>query len=162
MDWAIAPHYVFAVGQYWLVHKGLFKKIIKVNFLLVGHTHDHIDQINMILSEPIDKILKFLLHYITSIFNNVFFIKWVDVDNTTLLYAKQYLSSTQWEPLCGCCFLLQLPISTIIYGAKQMSYEDRKIFTMNCNFPNKQQFWIQSLEMKKETYIEHAKRYDGN
>ena len=26
-----------------LVEKGIFKKI-KVNFLLVGHTHDHIDQ----------------------------------------------------------------------------------------------------------------------
>ena len=26
-----------------LVKKGIFKKI-KVNFLLVGHTHDHIDQ----------------------------------------------------------------------------------------------------------------------
>ena len=26
-----------------LVDKGIFKKI-KVNFLLVGHTHDHIDQ----------------------------------------------------------------------------------------------------------------------
>ena len=26
-----------------LVEKGIFKKV-KVNFLLVGHTHDHIDQ----------------------------------------------------------------------------------------------------------------------
>jgi hypothetical protein len=36
------------------------------------------------------------LHNIS--FNHVFFIKWDEANNITLLYAKQYSSSTQWEP----------------------------------------------------------------
>jgi hypothetical protein len=176
---------------------------VKVNFLLVGHTHDHIDQMFSTFSKKLSRCDAFTLPTLSTLicesytpkpevihltevydfkryaqgtddnnikvfaalhnisFNHVFLIKRIDADNTTLLYAKQYSSSTQWEPLCGCRFLLQLPMSTVIYGAKQMPYEDRKILSMNCDFPDKQQFWIQSLEVKRK-HIEYAKRYAGN
>ena len=40
-------------------------------------------------------------------FNHVFFIKRSVVShNTTMLYAKQYSFSSQWEPQEGCGFLL--------------------------------------------------------
>jgi hypothetical protein len=99
------------------------------------------------------------LHNIS--FNHVFLIKRDEANNITLLFAKQYSSSTQWEPQCGCHFLLQLPTSIVVYGAKQMPYEDRKLLTMNSDFPDKQHFWIQSLQMKRK-HIENAKKYAGN
>jgi hypothetical protein len=37
-----------------LVHRGLFKKV-KVNFLLVGHTHDHIAQMFSTFSEKLSR-----------------------------------------------------------------------------------------------------------
>ena len=37
-----------------LVHKEIFKKI-KVNFLLVGHTHDHIDQMFSTFSKKLSR-----------------------------------------------------------------------------------------------------------
>jgi hypothetical protein len=48
----------------------------------------------------------------------------------------------------------------VVYGAKQMPYVDRKLLTMNSDFPDKH-FLIQSLEMKRK-HIENAKKYVGN
>jgi hypothetical protein len=121
-----------------LVHRGLFKKV-KVNFLLVGHTHDH-DQMFSTFSKKLSHPDAFTLPALSTLicesytpkpelihltevydfkryaqgtddennrifvplhnigFNHVFFIKRDEANNITLLFAKQYSSSTQWEP----------------------------------------------------------------
>ena len=59
-------------------------------------------------------------------FNHVFLIKKCDIShNQTLLYAKQYSSSSQWEPQEGCRLLLHFP-DAVIHGAEQMPYDDHK------------------------------------
>ena len=64
------------------------------------------------------------LHNIS--FNHVFFIKWDELKSIALLYAKQYSSSSQWEPEYGCQFILQMTASLVLYGAEQMPYEHKK------------------------------------
>ena len=186
-----------------LVHKGLFKKV-KVNFLLVGHTHDHIDQMFSTFSKKLSRYDAFTLPALCNLivdaytpkpevlhltevydfkryaletdadhnkvfarlhnisFNHVFRMKWVETRNSTLLYAKQYSSSTEWEPQDGCKFFLNMPICTVVHGAKQMPYEDRKLFTSNSDaLDEKRELWKQSLEVKRK-HIEHAKKYVGD
>ena len=180
-----------------LVHKGLFKKV-KVNFLLVGHTHDHIDQMFSTFSKKLARYDAFTLPvlcdlirqaytpkpevvHLTEIydfkryarndnmkvfaqlhnisFNHAFFIKYVELERATLLYAKQYSSSINWEPRSGCLFLLQMPSSFEVHGAEQMPYEDRKLCAVQCDSLEQQsQLWVRSLEEKKK-HIEFAKKY---
>ncbi len=186
-----------------LVQNGIFKKI-KVNFLLVGHTHDHIDQMFSTFSKKLSRYDAFTLPVLSKLiseaytpkpeimhllevydfkryalgidndtnrvfaqlhnisFNHVFLVKWVEIENVTLLYAKQYSSSTQWEPHCECRFLVQIPVSTIMHGAEQMPYEDRKMLVVDRDDQDQlRQIWMKSLEVKKK-YIEHAKKYAGD
>ena len=42
-----------------------------------------------------------------------------------MVYAKQYSSSSQWEPQEGCRFLLSF-LDVGINGAEQMSYNNHK------------------------------------
>ena len=182
-----------------LVEKGVFKKV-KVNFLLVGHTHNHIDQMFSTFSKKLSRYDAFTLPALCDLisqaytpkpeivhlkeiydfkryahdgnirvlaqlhnisFNHVFLIKSSELEPTTLLYAKQYSSSTQWEPQQGCRFLLQMPSSLVVHGAKQMPYEDRKLLAMHSDILDHQsQLWLRSIEEKKK-HIEHAKKYAG-
>ena len=182
-----------------LVHNGLFKKV-KVNFLLVGHTHDHIDQMFSTFSKKLSRYDAFTLPALSGLisraytpkpevvhlkeiydfkrysladnlkifsqlhnisFNHVFLIKHVLTEGVTLLYAKQYSTSSQWEPNSGCRFLLQMPASLNMLGAEQMPYEERKLVPMHCdNLEQQRQLWIRSLEEKKK-HIENAKKYAG-
>ena len=64
--------------------------------------------------------MKVLAHLNNISFNHMFLIKKTDISGFTLLYAKQYSSSPQWEPEGGCQFLLHVPSIAIVYGAKQM------------------------------------------
>ena len=99
------------------------------------------------------------LHNIS--FNHVFRIKYVESQNVTFLYAKQYSTSTQWEPQSGCHFLLQMSSSLDVYGAEQMPYEDRKLFSVQYDtIAQHAQLWIRSLE-EKQKHIECAKKYAG-
>ena len=59
-------------------------------------------------------------------FNHFFLIKRSSTrHNLTLLYAKQYSTSSQWEPQEGCRFLLSF-LDVGINGAEQMSYNNHK------------------------------------
>ena len=149
-----------------LVNQGIFRKI-KVNFLLVGHTHDHIDQMFSTFSRQLSRHDAFTLPKLFDVicdaytprpevlhlkevydfkryisdggvgnvkvlaqlnnisFNHIFMIKKNEISGSTLLYAKQYSSSTKWELEGGCQFLLCMP-STAVYGAKQMPLETKK------------------------------------
>ncbi len=182
-----------------LVHRGLFKKV-KVNFLLVGHTHDHIDQMFSTFSKKLSRYDAFTLPALSDLisqaytpkpevvhlteiydfkrfaldkdikvfsqlhnisFNHVFLIKYVEIQDATLLYAKQYSTSSQWEPQSGCRFLLQMPASLNVHGAEQMPYEDRKMVPLHYDDLDQQgQMWIRSLEERKK-HIENAKKYAG-
>ena len=42
-------------------------------------------------------------------FNHIFMINKNEISGSMLLYAKQYSSSTKWEPESGCQFLLCMP-----------------------------------------------------
>jgi hypothetical protein len=42
-----------------------------------------------------------------------------------------------------------------------MPYQDKKLLTINSNFPNKHHFLMQSIEVKRK-HIEHAKNYVTN
>ena len=131
------------------------------NFLLVGHTHDHIDQMFSTFSRQLSRYNAFTLPHLVTIiceaytprptvvhltqiydfkryishdpksqdkvqaqlsnisFDHVFLLRKNGSNGLTLLYAKQYSSSPQWEPNEGCRFLLHVPSCTI-YGEKQM------------------------------------------
>ena len=185
-----------------LVEKGLFKKI-KVNFLLVGHTHDHIDQMFSRFSKKLARCDAFTLPTLTMLiseaytpkpevhqlnevydfkrfcmdgdgaqgrvlaplnnisFNHVFLIKRSDMShNTTMLYAKQYSSSSQWEPQEGCRFLLYFP-NTEIHGAEQMPYDDHKKMVHSNSIDEKKIYWMRCLE-EKQRNIERTKKYAGD
>ena len=185
-----------------LVEKGLFKKI-KVNFLLVGHTHDHIDQMFSRFSKKLARCDAFTLpmlskliseaytpkpevHHLNEVydfkrycmdgdgvecrvlaplnnisFNHVFLIKRSSMShNTTVLYAKQYSSSSQWEPQDGCRFLLQFP-NAQIHGAEQMPYDDHKKLALSSSIDEKKIYWLRCLEEKQKN-IERTKKYAGD
>ena len=130
--------------------------------MLVGHTHDHIDQMFSTFSRQLSRCDAFTLPKLFDVicdaytprpnvihlkeiydfkryiadggagnekvlaqlnnisFNHVFLIKKHDISGQTLLHAKQYSSSPQWEPEGSYQFLLHMPSVTIVYGAKQM------------------------------------------
>ena len=182
-----------------LVNQGIFKKV-KVNFLLVGHTHDHIDQMFSNFSRQLSRYDAFTLPKLFDIirdaytprpfvehlkeiydfkryildggegntkvlaplnnisFNHVFLINKNDHSGCTLLYAKQYSSSPQWEPDGGCQFLLHMP-SAFVYGARQMPIETKK-FVSNVLADNQKDVWMQALQDKRK-HIDHAKKYAG-
>ena len=183
-----------------LVEQGVFKKV-KVNFLLVGHTHDHIDQMFSTFSRQLSRCDAFTLPKLFDVicdaytprpnvihlkeiydfkryiadggagnekvlaqlnnisFNHVFLIKKHDISGQTLLHAKQYSSSPQWEPEGGCQFLLHMPSVTIVYGAKQMPIETKK--ELHSELVDEQRnFWIQALQEKRK-HIDNAKKYAG-
>ena len=128
-----------------LEERGIFKKI-KVNFLLVGHTHDHIDKMFSRFSKKLTRCDAFTLPTLSRLimetytpkpdvqhldevynfkrfsvdgvrFNHVFFIKRNALShNQMLLYAKQYSSSSQSEPQEGCRLLFCFP-DVVIHGA---------------------------------------------
>ena len=54
-----------------LVEKGIFKKI-KVNFLLVGHTHDHIDQMFSRFSKKLERCDAFMLPMLTNFISEAY------------------------------------------------------------------------------------------
>ena len=54
-----------------LVHQGLFKKI-KVNFLLVGHTHDHIDQMFSTFSKKLSRYDAFTLPIMSTLIQEAY------------------------------------------------------------------------------------------
>ena len=182
-----------------LVKQGVFRKV-KVNFLLVGHTHDHIDQMFSTFSRQLSRYDAFTLPKLFDIicdaytprpnlihlkeiydfkryiadggegnvkvlallnnisFNHVFLIKKNDISGCTLLHAKQYSSSPQWEPIGGCQFLLHMP-STTVYGATQMPIENKK--EMHSDLVDEQRnFWMVALQDKRK-HIDHAKKYAG-
>ena len=92
-------------------------------------------------------------------FNHVFLIiKENDHSGCTLLYAKQYSSSPQWEPEGGCQFLLNMP-STFVYGARQMPIETKK-FVTSVLADNQKDVWMQALQDKRR-HIDNAKKYAG-
>ena len=182
-----------------LVNQGIFRKV-KVNFLLVGHTHDHIDQMFSNFSRQLSRYDAFTLPKLFDIirdaytprpfvehlkeiydfkryildggegntkvlaplnnisFNHVFLINKNDHSGCTLLYAKQYSSSPQWEPDGGCQFLLHMP-SAFVYGARQMPIETKK-FVNNVLADNQKDVWMQALQDKRK-HIDHAKKYAG-
>ena len=81
-------------------------------------------------------------------FNHVFLIKRDGIShNTTLLYARQYSSSKQWEPQEGCKFLLHIP-NDEIHGVEQMSYDDRKKMAFGISIEEQRIYWEQCLEDK--------------
>ena len=95
-------------------------------------------------------------------FNHVFLIKRDGIShNTTLLYARQYSSSKQWEPQEGCKFLLHIP-NDAIHGVKQMSYDDqRKKMGYGVSIEEQRIYWEQCLEDKIKN-IERTMRYAGD
>ena len=177
--------------------QAVFTKI-KVNFLLVGHTHDHIDKMFSTFSRQLSRYNAFTLPQLVNIlceaytprpnvvhltqiydfkryishdpkskekvlaqlnnisFNHVFLLKKEGSNGLTLLYAKQYSSSPQWEPNEGCHFLLHVSRSTI-YGAKQMPYESKKQLHSEI-IEEQEMYWIQQLDEKKK-HIDKAKKY---
>ena len=184
-----------------LVEQGVFRKV-KVNFLLVGHTHDHIDQMFSTFSRQLSRHDAFTLPKLFDVicdaytprpnvlhlkeiydfkryiadggeenvkvlaqlnnisFNHVFLILKNNISGCTLLYAKQYSSSPQWEPESGCQFLLHMPLITIVHGAKQMLIETKK--EMKSDLLDEQRnFWMQALKDKKK-HIDNAKKYAGS
>ena len=75
-------------------------------------------------------------------FNHVFLIKRSSVShNTTMLYAKQYSSSSQWEPQEGYRLLLHFPDAEI-HGAQQMSYEDHKRLAPSRSIDEQKIYWM--------------------
>ena len=180
-----------------LVDQGIFRKI-KVNFLLVGHTHDHIDQMFSTFSRQLSRHDAFTLPKLFDVicdaytprpevlhlkevydfkryisdggvgnvkvlaqlnnisFNHIFMIKKNEISGSTVLYAKQYSSSTKWEPEGGCQFLLCMP-STVVHGAKQMPIEKKGQLHTDLVSEQKQ-LWLQALEEKRK-HIEAAKKY---
>ena len=54
-----------------LVHRGLFKKI-KVNFLLVGHTHDHIDQMFSTFSKKLSRYDAFTMPILANLIKEAY------------------------------------------------------------------------------------------
>ena len=180
-----------------LVNQGLFRKV-KVNFLLVGHTHDHIDQMFSTFSRQLSRQDAFTLPKLFDVicdaytprpkvlhlkeiydfkryisdggvgnakvlaqlnnisFNHIFMIKKNEISGSTLLYAKQYSSSTNWEPEGGCQLLLCMS-GTIVHGAKQMPIEKKG--QLHSELVSEQKLlWLQALEEKRK-HIEAAKKY---
>ena len=79
-------------------------------------------------------------------FNHVFLIKRSSMNhNTTLLYAKQYSSTSQWEPQQGCRLLLHFP-NAEIHGAEQMSYDDHKKLAFDSSNYEQKIYWMQCLQ----------------
>ena len=185
-----------------LVERGIFKKI-KVNFLLVGHTHDHIDQMFSRFSKKLARCDAFTLPTLSRMiteaytpkpdvqhldevydfkqlcmdgdgtsgrvlaplnnisFNHVFLIKKCDESaNQTLLYAKQYSSSSQWEPQEGCKLLLRFP-DAVIHGAEQMPYDDHKKLASDSSIEEQKIYWKRCLEEKQKN-IDRTKKYAGD
>ena len=185
-----------------LVDKGIFKKI-KVNFLLVGHTHDHIDQMFSRFSKKLARCDAFTLPTLSRLiaeaytpkpdvqhldevydfkrfcvdgdgtgcrvlaplnnisFNHVFLIQKSEVaHNQTMLYAKQYSSSSQWEPRDGCRLLLYFP-DVVIYGAEQKPYDDQKRLAIGSSIEEQKIYWLRCLE-EKHKHIERTKKYVGD
>ena len=180
-----------------LVDQGLFRKV-KVNFLLVGHTHDHIDQMFSTFSRQLSRHDAFTLPKLFDVicdaytprpkvlhlkevydfkryisdggvgnvkvlaqlnnisFNHIFMIKKNEISGSTLLYAKQYSSSTKWEPEGGCQFLLCMP-SSIVHGASQMPIEKKGQLHSEI-LSEQKQLWLQAL-IEKRKHIEAAKKY---
>jgi hypothetical protein len=180
-----------------LVNLELFRKV-KVNFLLVGHTHDHIDQMFSTFSRQLSRHDAFTLPKLFDVicdaytprpkvlhlkevydfkryildggggnvkvlaqlnnisFNHIFLIKKNGISGSTLLYAKQYSSSTTWEPEGGCQLLLCMP-STIVHGAKQMPIEKKGQLQSDLVSEQKRS-WLQALEEKRK-HIGAAKKY---
>ena len=54
-------------------------------------------------------------------------IEWAELEMVALLFAKQYLSSTRWEPECGCHVLLQILDPSGVHDARQMSFQDKNL-----------------------------------
>ena len=67
------------------------------------------------------------------IFNHDFLITRSSLSHNTVLYAKQYSSSSQWEPQEGCRLLLQFP-NTQIHDSEQMAYDDHKKLAPSSSF----------------------------
>ena len=185
-----------------LVERGIFKKI-KVNFLLVGHTHDHIDQMFSRFSKKLARCNAFTLttlskliseaytpkpevHHLNEVydfkrfcmdgdgtkcrvlaplnnisFNHVFLIKQTSAHlKMTVLFAKQYSSSTQWEPQEGCRLLLHIPDAPL-HGAQQMPYDDHKNVAPNSSIDEQRAYWLRCLEEKQKN-IDRTKKYAGD
>ena len=109
-----------------------------------------------------DGILSTVLAPLNNIsFNHIFLIiKSSTNHNTTLLYAKQYSSSWQWEPQQGCRLLLSFPDAEI-QGAEQMSYEDHKKMAFDRSNNEQKIYWMRCLA-EKEKKIARTKKYVGD
>ena len=94
-------------------------------------------------------------------FNHIFLIKQSSTNhNTTLLYAKQYSSSSQWEPQQGCRLLLSF-LDVEIHYAEQMSYDDHKKMVVHLSNNEQKIYWMRCLA-KKEKNIDRSKKYAGD
>ena len=94
-------------------------------------------------------------------FNHIFLIQKSEVGhNQTMLYAKQYSSSSQWEPQDGCSLLLYFP-DAVIYGAKKMPYVDYKRLVVDNSIAERKIYWMQCLE-EKQNNIDRTKKYPGD
>ena len=74
--------------------------------------------------------------------NHIFFIKRSFVShNTTMLHAKQYSSSSQWEPQEGCMLLLHFP-NVEIHGAEQIKYDEHKKLAPDSSIDEQKIYWM--------------------
>ena len=78
----------------------------------------------------------------------------------TMLYAKQYSSSSQWEPQDGCRLSLHFP-NAVIYSAEQMAYDDHKILATGSSIKEQKIYWMWCLKEKCKN-IECTKKYAGD
>ena len=93
---------------------------------------------------------KVLAHLHNISFNRIFLIKRSGVhDNATLLYAKQYSSSTKREPQEGCMFLLHVPNDTI-QGTNQIPYDDHEKGLLEAQLMSKGYIGSDALKRKRK------------
>ena len=85
-----------------LVKKGIFKNI-KVNFLLVGHTHDHINQMFSRFSKKLAQCDAFTLSMLTKLISEVYTPK-PEVHHLNELYDfKRFCNVGYWMRNQGYC-----------------------------------------------------------
>ena len=82
-------------------------------------------------------------------FNHIFLIKNNDSSGSTLLYAKQYSSSTKREPQEGCMFLLHVPNDTI-QGTNQIPYDDHEKGLLEAQLMSKGYIGSDALKRKRK------------
>ena len=82
-------------------------------------------------------------------FNYILLIKKSSIDhNQTMLYAKQYSSSSQWEPQEGCRLFLHF-LDVVIHGVEQMLYDDHKRLATRILIEEQKIYWMWCIEEKR-------------